>query len=160
MKTAIFIGSFDPMTIGHLDILYRISMLADKVIVLVGNNKSKKYLLNLDTRIKLINDIIKEQSIKNAKADALGVSVIDYVNTNCKNGVFLIKGLRNTNDFVYESDMAYMNNKLTNMSIETVYLQTNPKYIHISSSLVRELYLLNKDISEFVPNTVFSYLNK
>ena len=152
MTTAIFAGSFDPITNGHYDILKQASEIFDKVIIAVAYNPSKSGFLPVEERLSLIKLVIKD--FKNVEADTFDGLTVNYAK---KNGAkVLIRGIRNTLDFEYENQMAQINNVL-NPEIKTVFLSPKPENSAISSSAVRELIEHGSEISNFVPNQIKSY---
>ncbi len=152
MKIAIYPGSFDPITNGHIDIINRASKLYDKLIIAVASNNSKKSLLSKKQRVDILEKSISNNKIK---IDSFEGLLVDYANK--KNVYTIIRGLRTLSDFEYEFRMAIMNRNL-NSSIETIFLMTDEKYSHISSSSIKEIYHLNGDIGPFVPDAVINKL--
>lgn len=155
MKIAIYPGSFDPITNGHLDILNNASNIFDKVIIAVANNSSKKSFLSVDERVKLIKESIK--NIKNVEVDAFEGLTVEYAKK--KNANVLIRGLRAVSDFEFEMQLSQTNSALCE-DIKTVFLTTKPEYNFISSSTIKEILLNKGDISKFVPDAVYNYLCK
>ena len=153
MKIAIYPGSFDPITNGHIDIINRASNLFDRLIIAVASNNSKKSLLSKQQRVDILKQSLSDNRIKIDSFDGL---LVDYA-TN-KNIFTIVRGLRTLSDFDYEFRMAIMNRNL-NPSIETIFLMTDEKYSHISSSSIKEIYLLGGDIAPFVPKEVLFKLN-
>ena len=153
---AIYPGSFDPVTNGHIDLINRSSKLFSKVIVAVSDESvSKKYLFNSNERVKLISENISHlDNIEVATFDNL---LIDYAN-QC-NANIIIRGLRAISDFEYEFQMSLMNKKLDN-NIDTIFLMPDEKYTYISSSLVKEISLLGGNIKDYVPDSVLKALDK
>lgn len=148
MKKAIFPGSFDPITLGHFDIIKRSIPLFDEIIVAIGINAEKKYMFSLAERKRFIEE---------AFADEPTVSVVVYEGltiTLClkMNANFILRGLRNPADFEFEKAIAHTNNLLSN--IETVFLLTAPKTSYISSSIVREVIRNGGDYTLLVPESV------
>lgn len=153
MKIAIYPGSFDPITNGHLDILKRASGIFDKVIIAVAKNSEKHGFLTVDERIDLIKKSVVD--IKNVEVDAFEGLTIEYAR-KCGAEV-LIRGLRAVSDFEYEMQLSQTNSALAS-EIQTVFLITKPEYNFISSSTIKEILLNGGDISNFVPEPVFDYL--
>ena len=154
MKKAIYPGSFDPITNGHLDIIERACMLFDEVIVAVTSDTTKQGLFNISDRILMIEGATSKQSkIKVMRFDGL---LIDFANQ--KNSNIIIRGLRVLSDFEYEFKMALMNRNLDS-NINTLFMMPHEKYTHISSSLVKEVALLGGDVSKYVPPMVLKKLN-
>lgn len=154
-RTAIYPGSFDPITKGHLDVLERASKMFDRVIIAVLKNSSKKSFLPVEDRVKLIKESIKELS--NVEVDSFEGLTIEYAQS--KGAHFLIRGLRAVSDFEYELQLCQTNSAIA-PDIDTVFLTTKPKYNFISSSIVKELSYFGTDVSKFVPKSVVEYLQK
>lgn len=142
---AIYPGSFDPVTLGHLDIIERASKLADKLIVGVLNNKAKTPLFSVEERVKMLEDITK--GLSNVEVVPFEGLLIDFAEKY--QAGMIIRGLRAVTDFEYELQMAQTNHKLKR-NIETVFLITNLEYSYLSSSIVKEVAAFGGDISEFV----------
>lgn len=154
-KIAVYPGSFDPITKGHLDIIMRGSKLFDKLIVAVLKNQSKKSMFSIDERVDMLKQIARD--IPNVEVDMFSGLLVDYCKDRKVNAI--IRGLRAISDFEYELQMAQMNRQL-NQEVETIFLTTSTQYSFLSSSLVKEVASLNGDISEFVPDIVLTELNK
>ena len=153
MTLAIYPGSFDPITKGHMDVLQRASKLFDKVIIAVLKNSSKKCFIHLEDRLNLIRECCSHLS--NVEIDSFNGLTVDYAKQ--KNATVLIRGMRAITDFEYEMQMAQMNNTLYS-ELETVFLTTKPKYNFVSSSIIKEAALLGGDVSRLVPENVYNYL--
>ena len=148
MKKSVFPGSFDPITLGHCEIIEKACKIFDEVIVSVGNNSEKNYRFSLDQRIKFISD----EFINNPKVYVEryeGLTVDFCKNKNVKH---IVRGLRNPADFEFEKKIALFNSSLEN--IETIFLLTSPNNAFISSSMVREIMDNGGNFKKFVPNTV------
>ncbi|MCX4275495.1 MAG: pantetheine-phosphate adenylyltransferase [Candidatus Gastranaerophilales bacterium] len=158
IKIAVYPGSFDPVTKGHLDILERASSMFDKVIIAVLKNNSKKSYMPTSDRVELIRKSIEEMgTLKNVEVGSFEGLTIDYARkTGAK---FLIRGLRAVSDFEYEMQLSQTNQAIA-PEIGTVFLITKPKYNFISSGIVKELSSLGQDVSKFVPKSVVEYLQK
>lgn len=148
MKRAVFPGSFDPITLGHFDIIKRGVSLFDEIIVAIGVNAEKKYMFSLDVRKKFIEEAFKDEP---------KISVITYEGLTidlCKklDARYILRGLRNPADFEFEKAIAHTNRKLS--QIETVFLLTAAKTSYISSSIVRDVIRNNGDYSVLVPKSV------
>lgn len=148
MKRAIFPGSFDPITLGHYDIIQRGVKLFDELIIAIGINASKKYMFSLEQRKKFIEKSFKhEPKIKVVTYEGL---TVDFCLQN--NVEFILRGLRNPADFEFEKAIAHTNRDLA--PIETIFLLTAAKTSYISSSIVRDVIRNNGDYTKLVPNTV------
>ncbi len=154
MKIAIYPGSFDPITKGHLDILNTATLIFDKVIIAVAHNSEKHGFLPVETRLKLIQESVK--GLENVEVDAFEGLTINYARE--KGASVLIRGLRAVSDFEYEMQLSQANSSLA-PEIKTVFLTTKPKYNFISSSTIKEIFLNNGDISKFVSEPVFDYFS-
>ena len=155
MKIAIYPGTFDPVTNGHLDILERALKLFDKVIITIARNTSKNPLFTEEERIALLREATK--NFQNVEVDAFDGLLVTYVQK--KNAISVVRGLRAMTDFEYELQMALMNRKLDE-KMETVFLMPNEKYTYLSSNFVREIARLGGDVSKFVPPVVLKALRK
>ena len=159
-KIGIYPGSFDPITLGHLDIIQRSLHVVDKLIIAVSNNKSKNHMISIDDRLDLIkksistlpNDI--QSKIEIEKFDNL---LVHYVKS--KNASLIIRGLRAVSDFEYEFLMTGMNRSI-DIDIETIFLMSAEKYHFISSRFIKEIHSLGGDISKSVPKPVLDFLSK
>ena len=146
MRTAIFPGSFDPFTLGHYDIVKRGLSLFDQIVIGLGRNSTKKETFPIREREEAIRKIFKDEPRVSVQIyDCLTVDFAREVNAE-----FILRGVRCIQDFEYERNMAEANKSLG--GIETILLYTRPEYAHISSTLVRDLYSYNKDVSAYVPN--------
>lgn len=155
MKVAVYPGSFDPITYGHLDLVERSSKIFDRVIVAVLINSSKKALFSIEERKEMIREATKH--IPNVEVDHFSGLLVDYmlsINANV-----ILRGLRAISDFEYELQIASINKKLSE-NIETVFLMTNNKHSFISSSMVKEVASYGADVSELVPSQVEKALRK
>jgi pantetheine-phosphate adenylyltransferase len=155
MRTAIYPGSFDPFTNGHLDIVERSSRLFDRVIVAVADNDSKHPLFTLEERKSLVEQSIR--GIPNVEADAFAGLLVDYVQQN--EAQVVLRGLRAISDFEFEFQMALMNRKL-NESFETIFMMPKDTYTFLSSRIVKEIARLGGNISPFVPVHVQAAINR
>ncbi len=148
MKRAIFPGSFDPITLGHLDIIERGITLFDELIIAIGVNSDKKYMFPLEKRKQFIEETFKnEPKIKVVTYKGLTVNFCKEINAQ-----FILRGLRNPADFEFEKAIAHTNRKLS--EIETVFLLTSSGKSYISSSIVRDVIRNNGDYTGLVPNSV------
>ena len=157
MTTAICPGSFDPITLGHLDIIRRASGLFDRVIVVVMTNAAKTPLFSQDERVDLIGRVIKEEGLLNVEVDSYNGLLADYAKARQADAI--VKGLRAMSDFEYEFQMALTNRKL-NSHAETVFLTTTAEHMYLSSSLVKEVAHFGGDISGFVPSCILGDIMK
>ena len=157
MKVAIYPGTFDPITKGHLDIIIRSIKFVDKLIIAVSKDNKKNTLFKINERIELVTKVIQDEKISNVEVDSFEGLLMTYANK--KNANIVIRGLRAISDFEYEFQMTGMNYKL-DPKIETVFLMSSDKYQLISSKLIKEINLLNGDISQFVPKVVENELKK
>ena len=155
MKIAIYPGTFDPVTNGHIDILERALKLFDKVIITIARNTEKNPLFTEKERIALLRQVTKHY--KNVKVDSFEGLLVDYVQK--RNAISVVRGLRAMTDFEYELQMALMNRKLDE-KMETVFLMPNEKYTYLSSNFVREIARLGGDVSKFVPLVVLKALRQ
>ncbi len=146
-RTALYAGSFDPITEGHLDIIERASHMFDSITVGVLVNNSKTPLLTLDERMDIVRKVTSH--LPNVEVECFGGLLADYVNQKKFSAV--IRGLRATTDFEYEIQMAQMNDRLFTGNTETIFLMTNPEYSFISSSLVKEVASLGGDVRGLLP---------
>ena len=154
MKIAIYPGSFDPITNGHLDIVDRASNLFDRVIVsVVNDSKSKSSLFTISERVEMVETVLNDYT--NVTVKSFDGLLVDYANQN--KALAIIRGLRALSDFEFEFKMALMNRNLDE-KISTVFLMPDEKYTHISSSLIREVASLNGDISKYVHKHVLKKL--
>jgi pantetheine-phosphate adenylyltransferase len=153
MKVAICPGSFDPVTLGHIDIIERASELFDKVIVLVMNNSAKNSAFTVEERIELINKCIKNPDIE---VDTYSGLLVEYA--RIKKATAIVKGLRAVSDFDYEFQQALINKSLY-PEVETVFLTAKSENMFLSSSMIKEVCRLNGDISSYVPNEIVNDIN-
>lgn len=149
-KIAICPGSFDPVTLGHIDIISRAAKMFDKVIVAVLVNPSKTPSFSIRERIDLLNEATKD--IPNLEIVSFDGLLATYAKE--KNAVAVVKGLRAVSDFEYEFQMALTNKKL-NPELETIFLTTNSHYMYLSSSMVKQVASFGGDISDFVPACLY-----
>jgi len=149
MSTAIYPGSFDPITLGHLNIIRRASKIFDKVVVCVMVNSSKNPMFTRDERMELIERVVKR--FPNVEVDTSSILLAEYAKRY--EGAVLVKGLRAVSDFESEFQMAIINKKL-NPELETVFLTSSEKYTYISSSVVKEMAKYGADLTELVPTEI------
>lgn len=155
MLRAIYPGSFDPVTFGHIDIIRRSAAITDELIVGVLQNKAKTPLFSVKERVKMLGEVTKE--IKNVKIVPFEGLLIDFAKE--MEAKVIVRGLRAVTDFEYELQMAQTNHKL-NSEIETLFMTTSLDYSYLSSSVVREIAAFDGDISQFVPEQVMEQVTK
>ncbi len=148
-RRAVYPGSFDPITYGHIDLIKRASKIFDEVIVAVAQNPSKPTLFSLSERVEMVKEAI--QGISGIKVDKFHGLMVDYVKTKGTNVV--IRGLRMISDFEYEFQMALTNRKLA-PEIETIFLMPSESYAYFSSKLLKEAAALGADLNNFVPEFI------
>ena len=149
MTRAIYPGSFDPVTLGHLDIIKRASKIFDELIVGVLNNNSKSPLFSVEKRVKMLNDVVKD--LPNVKVMSFEGLLVDFARK--VDAQIIVRGLRAVTDFEYELQMSQTNTVL-NENVDTIFFTTNLEYAYLSSSTVREAAYFGADISKFVPESV------
>ncbi len=154
MRIAVYPGSFDPVTLGHLDIIERSSKIFDKVIVAVMYNRNKKPMFDVDERVELLKK--STQHLSNVEVDRHEGLLVDYLRNNDVR--ILVKGLRAISDFEAEFQMASVNQKLCR-EIETVFIMTRTDYMYLSSSIVKEVASFGGDITNFVNEEVKAAIN-
>ncbi len=150
MRAAIYPGSFDPVTYGHLDIIRRASSIFDELTVSVLNNNTKTPLFSVEERVRMLDEATKD--LPNVTVDSFSGLLIDYAD---RKGVHVaIRGLRAITDFEYELQIAQTNRKFSDGNLDTVFLTTSLEYAYLSSSTVKEIASFNGDISKCVPEFV------
>lgn len=148
-KIAVFPGSFDPITVGHVNIVKRATRLFDKIIVAIGNNTSKKYYFSFEQREEWIKAIFKDYpNVEVMAYQGLTVNFVKKVNAN-----YLLRGIRNAADFDYEKTIAQLNKSMA-PDLETICIISDPELSHISSTIVREILINGGDVSNFVPKEI------
>ncbi len=152
-KIAIYPGSFDPITNGHIDLIKRASKLFDEIIIGIAKNSKKKAFLSINDRIDTINTALKD--INNIRILSFDTLLVDFA--SLKNAQVILRGLRAISDFEYEYQLSGMNKHL-NPNIETLFMTPTEQYSNISSSLIKEIIALGGDISVFVPESVKTLL--
>lgn len=154
-RIAICPGSFDPITVGHLDIIRRAAAMFDHVIVAVLQNSKKTYTFPVEDRVDMIKASIS--GIENVSVESSGALLADFAKE--KGACAIVKGLRAMSDFEYEFQMALTNKKL-NPNVETVFLTTKAENMYLSSSMVKEIGRMGGDISDFVPEVIHDAILK
>ena len=154
-KIAIYPGTFDPITNGHYDIIKRSSILFDELIIAITNDNNKNVMFSISERIKMVEQIIQGQD--NIRVKQFNGLLMNYAESEHAN--VIIRGLRVLSDFEYEFKMAMMNRSINN-TIDTLFLMPNRKYVHISSSLIKEVATLGGDISDYVSPTILKEIHK
>ena len=148
MKKAVFPGSFDPITLGHVDLIYRGLEIFDEIIIAIGVNADKKQLFPLEDKIQQIkNTFINEPRVKVSSYKGLTIDFCKSVNSK-----YILRGLRNSSDFNYEQSIAQTNSSLS--LIESVFLISSPQLAHISSTIVRDIIRNEGDYKSLVPKSV------
>lgn len=149
MRTAVYPGSFDPVTLGHLDIIKRSSKMVDELVVGVLNNSSKNPLFSVEERVTMLKDVTKD--LPNVKVESFDGLLVDFAR-KC-NAKMVVRGLRAITDFEYELQMS-QTNRIVCPELDTIFLTTDLKYAYLSSSTVREFGRYGGNISEFVPSEI------
>jgi len=155
MRTAIYPGSFDPLTNGHLDVVRRAAKLFDRVIVAVATNEGKHPLFTAAERMQLVKDAVA--GLPNVEADSFDGLLVEYV--AAKKARAIVRGLRAVSDFEFEFQLALMNRKLDE-NIETIFMMPKDTYTFLSSRIVKEIARLGGDVRQFVPPNVQKALKK
>jgi pantetheine-phosphate adenylyltransferase len=149
MKRAVYPGSFDPVTLGHLDIIKRSAKIVDELIVGVLNNKSKTPLFPVENRVKMLEEVVKD--IPNVKVMSFDGLLVDFAKK--LDAQIIVRGLRAVTDFEYELQMS-QTNLVLNKDVDTIFFNTSLEYSYLSSSTVKEAAFYGADISGFVPESV------
>ncbi|MCX6137993.1 MAG: pantetheine-phosphate adenylyltransferase [Ignavibacteriales bacterium] len=157
MKIALYPGTFDPITNGHIDIIDRARDLFDKVVVTVAVNANKSPLFGVEERVEMIQTVIRQKRFNNVTVESFDGLLVRLARK--RKATALIRGLRATSDFEYEFQMALMNRKQEE-SIMTVFLMPHEKYTYLTSSIVREVARLNGKYKQFVPPNVYLQLKR
>lgn len=157
-KIAVVPGSFDPVTLGHIDVIKRAAKVFDQVHVLIVHNPDKDALLPMSERVHLMEEALTEAGVsENVSVESYSVGLlVDYCTD--VGATVLVKGIRSQIDVAYETPMVIMNRSLA--GVETVFFLTDPQHAHVSSSLVREVAALGGDVSPYVPAAVARFLKK
>ncbi|ANS73941.1 phosphopantetheine adenylyltransferase [Paenibacillus yonginensis] len=149
LRVAVYPGSFDPVTMGHIDIIQRAARQFDILIVAVLNNLSKKPLFTVEERKDLLRQSTRH--LPNVEVDSFRDLLVNYMRN--KQADVIVRGIRSVTDFEYELQMASTNQKLSS-EVETIFMMTNPKYSYLSSSVVKEIAMFHGDVSTLVPPEV------
>jgi len=157
LKTALYPGSFDPLTYGHLDVIRRASKLFDRVVVGVSNNPKKKPLFSLEERREMIGRVCKAENIENVIIGSYQCLLVDYAAQ--VGAQVIVRGLRAVSDFEYEFQMSLANHQL-HPDIETIFFNTQERNLYISSSLVKEIASHGGRIERFVPSVIINDIEK
>ncbi|MDR3460499.1 MAG: pantetheine-phosphate adenylyltransferase [Verrucomicrobiae bacterium] len=155
MRIAIYPGSFDPLTNGHLDVVQRAAKLFDRVVVAVAKNEGKHPLFTAAERMRMVTEAVA--GLPNVEADAFDGLLVEYV--AAKKARAVVRGLRAVSDFEFEFQLALMNRKLDE-NIETIFMMPKDTYTFLSSRIVKEIARLGGDVSQFVPPNVQRALKK
>ena len=155
MRIALFPGTFDPVTFGHLDIIERALPLFDKLYIGIGINSNKQPMFAAETRVQWLNEIFKNET----KVEAVIYEGLTVACCKKVSATYLLRGIRYVNDFEYEKAIADMNRSLDE-NIETVFLTCLPKYTSVASTLVRDVIKNGGDVSQFVPDTVLKTIRQ
>lgn len=154
-KIAIYPGTFDPITLGHIDVIERASMIFDKIIVVIAINSKKICLFSEDERLIMAKESLKH--LPNIEVDVFKGLTVEYARK--RKASTIVRGIRAISDYEYEFQIALMNRKL-NPDISTIFLLPNEKYTYLNSSIIRELSNYNQDVSDFVPPIVSKMLKE
>lgn len=152
-RIAVYPGTFDPITYGHMDVIQRGTRLFDKIVVLVAQNSTKTPLFSGEERVKMIKEVFKQDS--KVAVDVFDGLLVEYVRRT--KATAIIRGLRAVSDFEFEFQMALTNRKMDS-TIDTVFLVPDERYTYLNSTIVREIARLGGDVSDFVPPGVRAYL--
>ncbi len=155
MKTAVYPGTFDPVTLGHIDVIKRASKMFDKIVIGITTHSDKKALFSLEERKSLVEKEVKD--LKNVSVETFSGLLVDFVKQ--KNTKIILRGLRELSDFEFEFQQAVVNRKLDS-DIDTVFIMTDARYFYVSSSMVKEIALLGGNIEKFVSKGVQTALKR
>ena len=155
MRKAVYPGSFDPITYGHVDLIERGSKIFDELVVSVASSAGKKYLFSLDERLEMVRELVKPYG--NVTVDSFDGLAIDHVRSHKTN--MILRGIRTVSDFEYEFQMA-LTNRTIDPEIETVFVMSDEKYSFIRSSLIKEVAALGGSVKNMVPSLVEEALRK
>jgi len=155
MRTAIYPGTFDPITFGHLDVIERAGKIFDRIVVAVSQDSSKETLFTVEERVNQITELLKNN--QKIEIDSFCGLLVEYAKR--KNAQVIIRGLRAVTDFEFEMQMALMNRRLEE-EVDTIFLMPNIRYTYLNSSIVREVAYLGGDVSQFVAPTIAEQMEK
>ena len=155
MFKAVFPGSFDPLTLGHLNVIERASVIFDELVVVVAENRNKKYFFDAEERLSMLKEMTKSRN--NVRCAVWSSLIVDFMKQ--EDIRILIRGIRGIDDFSYEFELSMMN-KALHPEIETLFITTDPKYIVLRSSSIKELASFQGDVSQMVPPLVVDALKK
>lgn len=153
-RVAVYPGSFDPLTLGHVNIINRGRYVFDKVVIAVSNTIAKSYLFEMKERVDIVKETFKDDADK-IEVDSFDNLLVNYMHK--RKATIILRGIRTVSDFEYEYQMALANKKL-DKKIETVFMMTEGRYSYMSSTLIKEIFSLGGDISEMVPKAVIAHL--
>jgi pantetheine-phosphate adenylyltransferase len=153
MSIAVFPGSFDPVTVGHMDLIVRSSKMFDRLVLGVLVNSSKTPLFSVEQRVAMLRELTKD--LPNISVCSFGGLLADFVKQ--QGACAIVRGLRTSGDFEYELPLAQANHRLSD-DADTIFLATSPEYSYVSSSAVKELLRYHSDVSSYVPETVLRYI--
>jgi pantetheine-phosphate adenylyltransferase len=154
-RKAVYPGTFDPITYGHLDLLKRATKIFDEVVVAVAHSNNKQPLFSVEERVSMVKKAVA--GIGNVKVDDFNSLVVDYMKK--AGAMTIIRGIRMISDFEYEFQMALTNRQL-NSDVETIFMMPNESYCYLSSKLIKEAVLLGADVKQFVPKEIAEALTK
>lgn len=154
-RKAVYPGTFDPITYGHLDLLKRATKIFDEVVVAVAHSNNKQPLFSVEERVSMVKKAVA--GIENVKVDDFNSLVVDYMKK--AGAMTIIRGIRMISDFEYEFQMALTNRQL-NSDVETIFMMPNESYCYLSSKLIKEAVLLGADVKQFVPMEIAEALTK
>ena len=157
MTTAICPGSFDPVTLGHLDIISRASKIFDRIVVAVPVNPDKRYSFTVEERLEMLKRVCEDAGLQNVECDRVEGLLADYARE--RGAAVVVKGLRALTDFEYEFQQALTNKKL-NPTLETMFLSTSAEHMFLSSSMVKQVAGFGGDISHFVPGCILGTISE
>jgi len=152
-KVALFPGSFDPITLGHYDIIQRASELFDKIVVAIGSNSTKPRFFSVEKCLDMIRAVFEE----NRKIEVISYDVLTVDLCQSMDIRYIVRGIRNVSDFEFERSLADMNRTI-NPDVETVFFDSKPEYLPISSTIVREIYRNGGDVSAFMPGKALEFV--